>query len=159
MPGPRRRSLAERFEEKVDRSPGHGPWGDCHLWTAGTQGHYGVIGSGGRRGKNLLAHRVAWLLQTGEWPRLNVLHRCDITLCVNFDHLTVGTQAENVRDCIEKGRFVVGRRDRAHNGRARLNEAAVAEIRSSPESGVELARRFGVSTSTISAARRGKTWA
>jgi hypothetical protein len=33
-------------------------------------------------------------------------HRCDVPLCVNPDHLFVGTQADNVHDAKRKGRFV-----------------------------------------------------
>lgn len=41
---------------------------------------------------------------------------------------------------------------------SKLDEAAVREIRESAESGAELARKFGVSGTTISRVRRGETW-
>jgi hypothetical protein len=41
----------------------------------------------------------------GEIPLgLKVLHKCDVTLCVNPEHLFLGTQKENVHDCERKGR-------------------------------------------------------
>lgn len=51
------------------------------------------------------AHRVAWFLATGEWPKDNVLHKCDNPPCVRFDHLFVGTQTDNMQDAKAKGRL------------------------------------------------------
>lgn len=36
---------------------------------------------------------------------MNVCHTCDVTLCVNVQHLFLGTQLENVADCADKGRM------------------------------------------------------
>lgn len=44
------------------------------------------------------------------------------------------------------------------NGRAKLTENDVLEIRESNESNVALGRRFGVANQTISAARNGGKW-
>ena len=37
-------------------------------------------------------------------PGMNVLHKCDNRACCNPDHLWLGTQRENVQDCIDKNR-------------------------------------------------------
>jgi Autographiviridae endonuclease len=36
-------------------------------------------------------------------PKLKTLHKCDIRLCFNPEHLFQGTQKENVEDAIRKG--------------------------------------------------------
>ena len=80
----------------------------CWLWYGARNGNgYGVCGAGGLK---WLAHRVAWELSCGPIPEGGdyhgtcVLHRCDVPLCVNPDHLFLGTQADNMRDKAEKGR-------------------------------------------------------
>jgi len=90
------RPIAERFEEKVDRS------GACHLWTASTQtsngGQYGqfTIMIAMNKRKNAFAHRVAWELENGEIPEgMQVDHLCRNTLCVNVEHLEVVTPSIN----------------------------------------------------------------
>lgn len=53
-----------------------------------------------------LAHRASWLIFNGPIPECNyVLHRCDNRCCFNPKHLFLGTQLDNVKDCISKGRF------------------------------------------------------
>lgn len=51
------------------------------------------------------AHRVAWLIFKGLIPKdCHVLHKCDIPSCVNPDHLFLGTNLDNMRDKVKKGR-------------------------------------------------------
>jgi hypothetical protein len=76
----------------------------CWIWmsTIGRNGYGSLI----RNQKNIgYAHRLSWLLYRGPIPDgLNVLHRCDVPICVNPDHLSLGTQAENIRDMLRKDR-------------------------------------------------------
>src|ERR1043165_1317635 len=77
-------SVAPRFWVKVDKSDGLGCW----LWTAATTHGYGMFRSGGRKGRTVHAHRVAWALTHGFVPAgLDVLHRCDNPPCVRPSHL------------------------------------------------------------------------
>lgn len=96
-----RRPLAERFWEKV----AVGEPDECWPWQGATDGHgYGVINLG-RKGRIDKASRVSYTIEHGAIPDgLYVLHHCDNPACVNPAHLSVGTQADNIHDCIAKGR-------------------------------------------------------
>lgn len=51
------------------------------------------------------ANRFSWTAYNGPIAnKLHVLHRCDNRLCVNPDHLFLGTNQDNVDDRVSKGR-------------------------------------------------------
>lgn len=97
----------ERFEKYRNIEAGHGPNGDCHIWTgAKTIDGYGVFGiflSGKLR--TIKAHRLAWFIETGQDPYpMAVLHHCDYPPCVRVYHLFLGTGQDNATDRQNKGR-------------------------------------------------------
>ena len=95
--GERRMSAEARFWNKVDKS------GNCWVWTA----HHNPDGYGRFRigDKFYSAHRVAWEKENGPIPAgMCVLHRCDNPPCVRVSHLFLGTNSDNVQDCLQKGR-------------------------------------------------------
>lgn len=103
---PKVRSLADRFNEKVDRSGGPDA---CWPWTGSRNDrNYGQIG----RGSDVLkTHRVAYELVNGPIPAavghhgtMLVLHRCDNPPCCNPAHLRLGTPKANTDDMIAKSR-------------------------------------------------------
>lgn len=60
-----------------------------------------------RNGKRrrVLAHRLAFFLATGHDPGgSRILHACDRPPCCTVDCLQPGTQAQNIRDAVERGR-------------------------------------------------------
>lgn len=97
--GPKPKSIKEKIMSKVflDAS-------GCWIW----QGHknnkgYGVIPLG--HIGSMYVHRASWVTFRGYIPKgLNVLHKCDIPLCFNPEHLFLGTQKENMADMTKKGR-------------------------------------------------------
>lgn len=95
-------ALMKRFWNKVDRSFGKGPWGDCWEWVGRVDGRgYGEIKVSGRYKK---AHRLALFGHGDLMNKLFACHRCDNPKCVRPDHLFAGTALDNVRDMHSKGR-------------------------------------------------------
>lgn len=132
----------------------------CKIWTGlkNDQG-YGRIW---HEGKYWLAHRLAWTQERGQIPPgMKVCHHCDVPGCYERKHLFLGTQKENVADCIKKGRRASY--SGAGNGRAKLNVEQVREIRARYAAGSstqqQLADEFGVYITLISQIVRKKVWA
>lgn len=149
-----RKPLAERFAAKVREGTG----GECWLWSGSTIKGYGNIREGGKRGRMLKAHRVAWMLARGPVPDgLNVLHKCDNRRCVNVAHLFLGTNADNIADAIRKGRHTHGEKVWT----ARLTPDEVRQIRRLSSEGLtqnRIAARFGVTRSAVKAITSGVVW-
>jgi hypothetical protein len=75
----------------------------------------------------VLAHRISWILNYGKIPDgMHVLHKCDNPRCIEPSHLFIGTNNDNVKDKVLKGRQqrLYGER----NGRAVLTNDDVCEI-------------------------------
>jgi len=129
----------------------------CWIWLGGIRAKsrgYGCLGVGNTV---MQAHRASWLAYRGPIPDgKHVLHRCDVRLCINPDHLFLGTNADNVADKVAKGRGADLRGTK--NPRAKLTEADVMAIRQSKLTGPQLAKIYGIAKQNIYAAKHGKTW-
>ncbi|MCW2405080.1 hypothetical protein M2336_001709 [Sphingobium sp. B1D7B] len=114
------------------------------------------------RNSHILAHRQSYRLFKGEIPEgMNVCHSCDNRLCVNPEHLWLGTQSENLRDAVAKGRMKHPDTRGERNGNRKLAAADVAAIRKMHSGGLpkyRIAERFGVSPSTVGNIINGDTW-
>jgi hypothetical protein len=152
-----RRDVADRFWEKVDRSTPDACW----EWTAPltTQG-YGQFLIDYKMHR---AHRVAYMLTKGVIPEGKVvMHTCDNRACVNPNHLTVGTQAENLADMSRKGRGRNGMLAGTRNGSAKINEEDVAAIRAlvltHRFTQAYIGNLFGIDQTTVSLIVLRKKW-
>ncbi|QBQ54929.1 HNH endonuclease signature motif containing protein [Nitrosococcus wardiae] len=142
--------LINRFLEKTIRIET-----GCLMWIgAKNKNGYGCISV---EGKTKTASRLAYELFIGPIPDgMIVCHRCDFPLCIEPNHLFLGTDTDNRRDCKKKGRANGARGER--NVKAKLKEHDVIVIRSSSARSGVLANKYGVSRSTIKRIRSGKIW-
>lgn len=109
------------------------------------------------KGKPQIAYRASWQISNGDIPKgMCVLHRCDNGLCVNPDHLFLGTNMDNRNDMLSKGREKVLRGESLKH--AILTEKQVSDIKSSPLNGNRLSKIYGVHRRTIYDILDGKTW-
>lgn len=152
-------SLEERFWHKVEKSDG------CWKWIGPRTGKgYGVISGEtvetNKRSKMLLAHRVSYQLANGDLTDVDfVLHSCDNPQCVNPAHLRKGTQSENIKEAIEKGRKFNPRASGANHPQSKLTLEQARYIKAHPEKRlIDLAEEFGLSPNCIRGVRIGRTW-
>lgn len=154
----------DRFWRFVDKSIGCGPKGDCWQWKGATAKGYGQVQYKPGHSPRTGAHRYSYRLRFGEITggRL-VCHRCDNPLCVNPDHLFLGSHADNSADCVAKARTCAGEmRSKltrgSRNGRARISEADAMIIRASKLPQKQIAAKYAISESAVGHIQRGRTW-
>lgn len=90
--------------------------------------------------------RVFWELYKTPIPEgMLICHRCDNVLCVNPDHLFVGTPTDNMVDMSKKGR----------QWQQKLTDSQVIEIRNDARKASLVAKEYGVSCFTVYGIRNG----
>ena len=132
-----------RFFARVKRAE------QCWLWLGPPNGSgYGQFRLAG---KTYGVHVISWRLHRGEVPRgMRVLHSCDVRLCVNPEHLWLGTQRDNLIDRSRKG----------HVPHAKTTLEQVREIRANPlERQGSLAKRLGLHPWVVHQIRAGAAYA
>lgn len=114
---PRWLNAKERFWRNVEKTE------SCWNWIGGKRNNgYGVIFANGRDGS---AHQFSYEIHRGPIGSMHVLHKCDNKVCVNPDHLFLGTNRDNVDDKVKKNRAPRGSMHGMAIGRDRI----VASVR------------------------------
>lgn len=149
----RERDLTSRLYANVSLNEDTGCW----EWTGavGKQNGYGIITI---NGKAEAAHRVSYKISVGEIAKgLMVLHKCNNRICVNPEHLYLGTHNDNMRDMAHT-QAVKGE----NNARALLSESDVKEIKQLIKERKmfyrDIAEKYGVKRQTIKDIALGRTW-
>lgn len=124
----------------------------CWIWkgTVNKRWGYGYFRDGEKLQR---AHRVSWFITHGELPRdTHVLHKCDNRLCVNPEHLYLGTQKDNMGDRKRRGKYHDQKGEMNYG--AKLSTLTTKLIRrlwdKDKYTQVELAKKFNTDQSNIS---------
>jgi len=132
--------------------------GDCLIFNGHRDGcGYGRIS---KDGKLVRIHREVWKHHNpGVEITGVIMHSCDNPACINIEHLSHGTQIENIQDMRLKGRgrYLAG----SQQPQAKLTENDVLVIKQKLMIGVtvaRLARDFNVSESAIHNIKHRRRW-
>ena len=123
---------------------------DCIEWAGGFKSDgYGYLYV---NGVQVIAHRHVAEQHFGPLGARVVRHRCDNRRCVNPDHLIIGDQVGNARDTCVRGE---------RHCKLKLTLEQVKEIKAKLpyNTTVALAAEYGVTQTTISKIKTGRTWA
>ncbi len=104
-----------------------------------------------------MAHRASYQVYKGDIPDgLVIMHSCDNPSCVNPDHLTAGTQKQNIHDMMKKGRHAKGERQ----GIAKLNTSDIIKIKELVKTMThrQVSKIYNVDRSTIGKVITGVNW-
>ena len=152
-------SAKEKIKFYTRKDPNTGCW----IW----QGYINENGYGKVRvgGKQYLTHRLSAyaFLDFDLNSPLFACHNCpggDNSKCCNPDHLWIGTNDQNIKDAKSKGSYLGASRG-ILNPKAKLKEEDVIKIREMLIRNTPYRKMcgiFGVSKTTISSIKRGKTW-
>ena len=101
-------------------------------------------------------HRLSYRFNVGKIPDgLYVCHTCDNPLCFNYQHLFLGTQSDNMKDMVLKGRSSRGQ----ERNKAKLTQKEAMEVFLDPGLHREVAAKFGIATCTVTQIKTKRTWA
>lgn len=141
-----------RFWFNVDRKSDSGCWNWVGTVSGNGYGHMRI------NSKMYQANRISYCIHYKKDPgELLVCHECNNSLCVNPNHLFLGTVSENRQHAFDTGLI-------SHQGtlnpQAKFRDSHIREIRelqhTMPQK--EIAKLFNVSQQTIRRILMGKTW-
>lgn len=133
--------------------------GECWIWSSARNNKgYGFFSY---KGKATLAHRFSYEVYVGNIKKgFQICHICDNPACVNPKHLFMGTQIQNMKDCVQKKRNRPPRGEKHPSAKLTINN--VKKIRKMYETGnyfhKELGIMFGVTKQNIGDILNYKIW-
>jgi predicted DNA-binding protein YlxM (UPF0122 family) len=146
--------LTSRFHEryKINEET------NCWEWTHGkTKSGYGRFSLNGQM---IRAHRFSYHIYNEIDPgRFECCHHCDNKICVNPQHLFLGTAKDNALDRENKKRHPHPSGENSKS--SKLTNEQVLEIKKMLLNGVtlpEIEKLFSVTNSTVSAIKMGDRW-
>jgi hypothetical protein len=124
----------------------------CILWSGPTSNGYPRISL---HNKEYRVSRYLYKKTYGIFEEhLNVCHTCDNPLCINPDHLFLGTHTENQQDKFNKNRQAKG----VTHGRSKLTNEQATTAKFTSIKPTVLAKEFNCSSTIIRQIRQGKYW-
>jgi len=146
--------LYERLMQQTEIDPISGCW----IWIGSRiPKGYGYLRVDGIT--HVYIHRISWQMYFGPIPvGKHICHRCDNPPCWNPAHLWTGTNLENHRDAVRKGRQPNGERV-WHL--AKLTEAQVLAIRADRRAGMtfeDIALKHGATPGNVEAIVYRVSW-
>lgn len=160
MNGQKAKPLLERFWKRVHKTD------TCWLWTGATTRGYGQIAPDYNAVKKhmIYVHRLSWETFNGAIPPgMLVCHNCpggDNPLCVNPDHLWLGTLRQNLADMVSKCGQARGEKNR-HAKLTREQVRGIIERYNKQRTNVNrfaIARDFGISENHVYRLAAGRAW-
>lgn len=165
----------ESIERRLQNGSMPIPFSGCTIWfKASVPKGYGVIF---HNKKQTYTHRVSYELNKGRIPDgMCVLHHCDTPSCINPEHLFLGTQKDNVIDCINKKRnFILPKNfgnlnstrvnpkivQGENNGMSKITWKIVDEIRTmhaNKISDYDISKKYNISKCQVNKITRNKSW-
>jgi len=153
-------TLKDKFTSKMSKPNENG----CIEWTGALRGGYGALticdkNSKYKYNKVFYAHRISYELFIGEInDGLFVCHTCDNRLCVNPNHLFLGTRKDNADDMMRKGRSNM-KHGENHFG-SKLKASDIKDIfnlsKNTPQR--TIAKLFNVSQGAVAHILHKRTW-
>lgn len=139
--------------------------GDCwELQTGAKSEHHRRHPQVRHDGKPYLARRLAYELANGPIRAdLRAVPKCGNPYCINPAHQSLLTEKQKGKKAAKAGAFSSWARRKKIAEHMRRTEAKITleqamEIRTSEEQGKDLAKRYGLAETTISAIKRGERW-
>lgn len=97
----------------------------------------------------IIASRASYIAHKGPIPEgMFVMHTCDRPSCINIEHLKLGTNADNMRDCALKER----------TNKSSLTSEVVRRIREDSRLQRIIAAEHGITQVAVSRIKLRKSW-